>query len=1434
MIALVVLAFAAFTSAQVPDPIVDSTQLLSNVLCGNVTTASGAGCGDLEALFPIDGDEFIPCDDILNAISDELCEIDFNGDPEFDAAAFAIVDGGLLNRPTNDSNTPFAPLEDGTLPFIGSTVIGFLNDGGVATFKVSNRDELNGGNAVNGTEQVITQNNDYLFSVEVCTDSDAGSSAELRAVITDVDGSSSGITAFFAGASPFESDPDLQNDAAAGNGTCATLTVRVPHYELFSSIGVNGLSLEIANTGTTGQVFFGDVTISAIDRIAGGCTDVFINEVNYNDTAFDGMTLTAFEAIEIAGPANTDLSGYSLELIDFGDSSVPDQTASYLTVSFGAGEVTPILRPSPTTQNDGQFGFFVVKISQDIMDGDGVSGVDGIILRDETGAVVQFLCYGTGVDEDAFITANAAAGAAGCDTVVLSTQNVAAEDTTLAGSVQAVGCGSCREHFDFEEKLANTLTNNGTENTGGAVEQLFCSDKDADGFWDGVQQGNAASGFGGLIDQAGLINITFGNACCGGNDCHDNYPHIHPNAEEICDGFDTSCSLTDYAAASEDIVMPDSELDTDGDGRVPCDNDCVDTDATIFGAAGSDNGLPLDDAVFDHTYFETFTAGDASAEAIERCDSLDNNCDILVDNNAALDGVAHVIHFEDADFDGFADASIRENETVSQEFANCLRIDENCTVLFPRGFAQQRTDCDDSNDQIRPDFFGNVHLIQFANGTTLDQDTQSSICNVAELCDKTDQNCNEQIDEGIFIDEDGDGFSVNNETTCVPDYGVENVGTDCHDDPTEQFLLDRGIAAADVNPNATELCDRVDNNCDGFVDEDLFIDIDEDGFSRNFNENCTAEYGERFVGTDCQDDPSIDNTNFTDGSLASPSGQSNLNASQINPDAFEDPCDGVDNDCSDFIRADGNFTFDVEDTLNDSDEVCDGLDNDCDDVIDNGILEDIDGDGHFAFYNNFGVENCTTEALDNVNNQFLDCFDLQGGIPGAIHNASLTHPGAKEVCDGVDNNCEDGANGLAANHTVVAGSGGFDTGFTIDEENFFDADIDNRFASPTSFQAVVEGSNDFASSECIAINNLLEDCNDNNDSLTTFSSGLTNASQTEVTCNRIDDNCNGETDEDMLIDLDGDGFFQGPNGGDLPDSCSSLGLDKDCYDTPEQIEEFNTVTYGSLTVNMGLSAGDLKPDADEVPCDNIDNNCAGGSAIGDFAANVFDSDSDGALFSEDSACKARIESQAGADRVDCNDNSTAERPCLDEERENGVCLRELLDGFRGTGFGDGLDNDCNDQVDDRIKDAVELFLTGEKVLVTSTVGDDDDDSTSSSENSNGCTADLVFSVVLKANVGASSANPDGPTNVIIKGQLDLPPRVTPEDFILGDLSNFGIEIHRNTFRVTWVQFQMQGLQQEVIIPICLRRASDADLVKLELSVTNVDQLVVGPTASVSI
>lgn len=365
-----------------------------------------------------------------------------------------------------------------------------------------------------------------------------------------------------------------------------------------------------------------------------------------------------------------------------------------------------------------------------------------------------------------------------------------------------------------------------------------------------------------------------------------------------------------------------------------------------------------------------------------------------------------------------------------------------------------------------------------------------------------------------YVDKDGDQY---------PEVG------DCDDDN------------ASINPGVAEVCNSLDDNCDGQSDEGLthqnfYADEDDDGFgSGPAIERCEALPGEVTVKGDCDDGDD-----------------------HIFPGAVE-VCDGIDQDCDDkvddgldeyswYTDADGdgygsglpefgcelpNDVATVDGDCNDEDaainpdarEVCNGLDEDCDGDIDDGLsvgtfFVDADGDG----YGNPDTQVISCKRSNYVSNG-LDCDDTRKDV----------NPAATEVCDGVDNNCD-------ASHSI-------DEGFPV-RTWYTDSDADGF------------GTSEVAAQSCSQPNgtaNVSGDCDD------TAASVYPNA--TEV-CDGLDNDCDGSTDERLetqtyYTDEDGDGF--GDANATVTDCRQPEGAvsdDTDCNDgdpeiNPDVQERFN-------------------------------------------------------------------------------------------------------------------------------------------------------------------------------------------------------------------------------------------------------------------------------------
>ncbi|MFK7986362.1 MAG: putative metal-binding motif-containing protein [Sandaracinaceae bacterium] len=369
------------------------------------------------------------------------------------------------------------------------------------------------------------------------------------------------------------------------------------------------------------------------------------------------------------------------------------------------------------------------------------------------------------------------------------------------------------------------------------------------------------------------------------------------------------CSETMMACESNCAVAPDA----DGDG----------VDALECGGADCDDTNP-----------RRFPG------AVEICDDadLDEDCDPTTFGD------------RDADEDGFVDAA-------------CCNVMGETRVCG--------TDCADSRRDVRPGF--------------------------AETCDALDNDCDGATDEGAlvtgFVDADNDlhGDAAMPVEACPDTPGFSVLDDDCDDtDPTRH--------AAQL-----EICDGVDNDCDGTTDESpvavtWYPDDDDDGFGVESDRaviSCEPVVGFSLRSSDCDD---------TDR--------------QRNPTTAEQ-CNGIDDDCDgrpDFMIRPGDFEDDDGDGFgdaacgaNDCDdanpsvypgapELCDGIDNDCDGIADGADADalwylDLDGDG-------FGDE--SMPAIE-------DCEPQPGRVPrgGDCDDASaLIRPGAADLCDGQDDDCD--------------------------------------------------------------------------------------------------------------------------------------------------------------------------------------------------------------------------------------------------------------------------------------------------------------------------------------------------------------------------------------------------------------------------------------------
>tara|TARA_R110002073_G_scaffold336295_1_gene531838 strand:- start:36983 stop:42601 length:5619 start_codon:yes stop_codon:yes gene_type:complete len=454
-----------------------------------------------------------------------------------------------------------------------------------------------------------------------------------------------------------------------------------------------------------------------------------------------------------------------------------------------------------------------------------------------------------------------------------------------------------------------------------------------------------------------------------------------------------------------------------------------------------------------------------------------------------------------------------------------------------------------------------------------------------------------------------------------------------------------------------EICDELDNDCDGNVDEDTslatdFFNCGSCGNSCERGGTRTACESGACVATEC-----FPGNVDVNGDLGDPfEGSDGCEYGCFVSNAGEEACDELDNDCDGVVDEATNFDSDLDncgqcgrvcgffeasptcsagtcsfDPASDCTagfidsngmqadgceysctptdggvESCDLVDNDCDGDVDEDFDTDTDVNhcgqcGRVCSFPNASAS-CTTGAC--TFNPAADCdtnfHDVNGTVADGCEYSCTPSNGGVEICDLIDNDC----NGVAD-----------------------DAPEDAGLACNNGPMGIAIGACENTGNTVCSLGTIV--C-------------VGAPEPSAETCNNIDDNCDGNTDEDVS---------------------------RSCYSGPGATEGVGLCASGSETCSAGVfggaCVGEVLP-ATEETCDNQDEDCD---------AQIDEATAGGPLVQ---SCYSGTAGTAGAGE------------CLAGEQSCtfgvfGSCQGEVVDQIEICG--DGLDSDC-----DTNSDAVEGCL----------------------------------------------------------------------------------------------------------------------------------------------
>lgn len=276
----------------------------------------------------------------------------------------------------------------------------------------------------------------------------------------------------------------------------------------------------------------------------------------------------------------------------------------------------------------------------------------------------------------------------------------------------------------------------------------------------------------GGISEPRVCEDLDGDGYCSDIDCNDSDADINPGATELCDGVDNNC---DQAI--------DEGFDNDADDVSTCAGDCDDGDPLTYPEAPD---LPGDGI-------------DSNCDGIEGTDSDGDGVDDSLDNCLSTFNPSQL----DADDDGTGNVCDPANTCVGE----VVVLDPSYDVDRNIYCAAEASIETGSDNRVLP----TGQFVVSAPAITLSQEFVVQDGGVLEAGPNQVAPC---IQAEVYPDGDADSYGnpgAVNLLACPGEFpaGYVDNALDCND--SDPF----------INPDASELCDGIDNDCSNIADDNL-------------------------------------------------------------------------------------------------------------------------------------------------------------------------------------------------------------------------------------------------------------------------------------------------------------------------------------------------------------------------------------------------------------------------------------------------------------------------------------------------------------------------------------------------------------------------------------------------------------------------------------